>query len=194
MQPLSPNTLLRPVLTLGALADRHALVPWRRIWIKDPHGRFVFANASLLADAGRDVLGMVDADLPWAERAIEYAASDAEALEGTTVMLRESVRSADGREYQVLTQKSACSMRGVRWWARLGSTIRRRCSANAGRQNGAAASARRLPRRQSGLRWLLTFSAGVMRHAVAQSLVRASVAEITTVPAAAIRAALAAHG
>lgn len=106
MQPLSLNTILRPVVTLGALVDRHEVVPGRRIWIKDTLGRYVYANAAMAADAGGPILGRVDADLPWADRSIEYAAADAEAQRGPIVVLRERVRAATGIDREVITHKS----------------------------------------------------------------------------------------
>lgn len=105
LHTLSPNTVLRPVVTLGALVERHEVVPGRRIWIKDLAGRFLFANAAMAADAGGVILGKVDADLPWADRVIEYAAADAEAL-GGPLLLRERVRAANGIDREVITHKS----------------------------------------------------------------------------------------
>lgn len=105
MNTLSHNTIIRPVLTLGALVQRHEVVPGRRIWIKDTEGRYLFANAAMAADAGGEILGMLDADLPWADRVLEYAAADAEALSGP-VLLRERVRAVGGLDREVITQKS----------------------------------------------------------------------------------------
>lgn len=105
MHTLSHNTIIRPVLTLGALVQRHEVVPGRRIWIKDTEGRYLFANALMAADAGGMMLGKIDADLPWADRVLEYAAADAEAL-GGPLLLRERVREAAGLDREVITHKS----------------------------------------------------------------------------------------
>ena len=115
LHTLSPNTVLRPVVTLGALVERHEVVPGRRIWIKDLAGRFVFANAAMAADAGGVILGKVDADLPWADRVIEYAAADAEAL-GGPLLLRERVRArtrrTSGESLQAIIAKLNPLLRG----------------------------------------------------------------------------------
>ena len=107
MYPLSLNTIIRPVLTLGALVQRHEVVPGRRIWIKDIDGRYLYGNAAMQADGGGALLGKIDADLPWADRAIEYAAADAEALMAPVIIREEYVRDATGRDRRVITHKSA---------------------------------------------------------------------------------------
>ena len=107
MHTLSLNTTIRPVLSLGALVRRHEAVPCRRIWVKDAHGVFIFSNTLFQVDAGGDPVGRCDADLPWADRALEYAVADAEAASGAAVIVRERVRAACGADREVITHKSA---------------------------------------------------------------------------------------
>ena len=59
--------------------ELHSKVEERRVWIKDTAGRFRFACDLLVGDAGGPIIGRLDAELPWAARASEYAVSDAEA-------------------------------------------------------------------------------------------------------------------
>lgn len=109
MQPhlvpaLAYNSIVRPIVSMGVLL--HTIqAPGRRIWIKDLSGRFIYACPHLTLDAGGHIIGMSDGDLPWADRAIDYAVSDSEAAERPVVVWDEKVRSAAGHVLAVVTRK-----------------------------------------------------------------------------------------
>ena len=78
-------------------------------WIKDDDSRYVWVNRALAEAAGDEIVGKLDADLPWSDNSDELVADDRRVLDsGDPSFIHEHAKGPDG----VMMALSVCKFVG----------------------------------------------------------------------------------